>query len=247
MNHTAARARALPLCRGPGSNRDRTPYELARTSLMRIDIPEDETAAMSWTRFALIALTLAAFLVACGRVSAASGTPSLATASPTTVASASPTASPEFHPGPNSLSGRVVRLVPSGVVIEAEGREVEVNLGLVVDVWKETSVPASALEVGDDLFVNGTGGSPFVARYVYANIGRIDGVIRAIDATGMDVEVLSRTTSLHVERIDFSAYVEFGAPAAGLKVTRADLVVGRTIGAVVYRPRVGPLRATRIW
>jgi hypothetical protein len=193
-----------------------------------------------------MAFIVAAFLVACGdRLIPASGTASVSQASLTSSPSAMPTASASYVPGPNSLGGRVVRLVPSGVVVETEGREVEVSLGSVVDVWKETSVPASALEVGDDLDVNGTGGSPFVARYVHANIGRRDGVIRAIDSTGMIVERLPPKGGL--ERIDFSNYVEYLAADGTWRVTRADLVVGRTIGAVVYRPRVGPVRATRIW
>jgi len=39
--------------------------------------------------------------------------------------------------------------------------------------------------------------------------------------------------------------VEYGA--AGIKLTRSDLVVGRVIGAVIYGRPGGPLRATRIW
>ena len=202
---------------------------------------------MYWTRFALTAFIVAAFLVGGGRLILASGADSVGQAALTTSPSATPTASQGFSPGHDSLTGRVVRLVLRGVVIEAEGREVEVNLGVVVDVWKETSVPASALEVGDDLFINGTAGSPFVARYVYANIGRIDGVIRSIDATGMLIEVRLRWGGSVLQRIDFSPYIEYGAPAANLRVTRSDLVVGRTIGAVIYGRPGGPLRATRVW
>jgi hypothetical protein len=187
---------------------------------------------------ALAALIVAAFIVNGGRPP-----------SPTAAPSATPTASRPFVPGPDSVGGRVVRLVPGGIVIETEGREVDVKLESVVDVWKETFVPASALEVGDDVFANGTAGVPFVARHVDANIGRLDGVVRAIDATGLDLDVQLRWAGAPsvLTRVDFSPYIEYGAPAAGVRLTRADLVVGRTIGAVVYRPRVGPLRATRIW
>jgi hypothetical protein len=205
---------------------------------MRIDAPADETAVVRPPTSALPALIVAAVVVTCGR-------PVSVTAPP----SATPTASRPFVPGPNSVSGRVVRLVPNGVVIETDGHEVALTLGPTVEVWKETSVPASALEVGDDLFVNGTGGSPFVARSIDTNIGRLDGVIRAIDATGMLVDVQPRWAGAPPvsTRVDFSPYVEYGAPAASLRLTRADLTIGRTIGAVVYRPRIGPLRATRIW
>ena len=132
-------------------------------------------------------------------------------------------------------------------MVDSAGRQFEVDLKLVIDVWKETSVPASAIDVGDDLFINGTDSAPFVARYVYANIGRIDGVIQAIDATGMLIEVSGPYGPRGSQRIDFSPYIEYGSVDGSMKLTRADLVVGRAIGAVVYRPPVGPLRATRVW
>jgi hypothetical protein len=196
---------------------------------------------------ALLAIAATAVLVAGGRVSAASGTTSAASASPTVAPSASPTATPEFHPGSSSLSGRVVRLTPGGLVVDSAGRDVDVDLNTVVDVWKERSVPASAIDVGDDLFINGTAGSPFVATYVWSNIGRIDGVIRKIDGTGMLVEVQLRSGGSRLQRIDFSPYIEYGAPAAGLWVAPADLVVGRAVSAVIYGRPGEPLRATRIW
>ena len=195
----------------------------------------------------LLAIAVAALLVFGGRVSVASGTTSVASASPTAHASASPTATPEFHPGSSSLSGRVVRLAPGGLVVDSAGHEVDVDLKLVVDVWKETSVPASAIDIGDDLFINGTAGSPFVAKYVWANIGRIDGVIQEIDARGMLIEVRLRWGGSALQRIDFSPYIEYGSADGSVKLTRADLVVGRAIGAVIYGRPGRPLRATRIW
>lgn len=202
---------------------------------------------MNLTPVARAALIIAAPLLLGGDRSSVSADAGTAIAAPITVAtSATHATGAAFAPGATSLSGRVVRLDPNGVVIETAGREAEISLTSVIDVWKETSVPAGALEVGDDLFVNGVGGPPFAARYVYANIGRVDGVIRAIDQTGMLVDVQLRVGAVPTW-IDFSRYVEYGAPAANIRLTRADLVVGRTIGAVVYRPRLGPLRATRIW
>jgi hypothetical protein len=202
---------------------------------------------MDRASFVLVALAVTAMLVAGGRVSAASGTTPVARASPPAHSSASPTATPAFHPGSGFMSGRVIRLTPGGLVVDSAGHELDVDLTRVVDVWKETSVPASAIEVGDDLFINGTPGSPFVATYVTANIGRIDGVIRAIDPTGMLMEVRFRWGGSVLQRIDFSPYIEYGAPAAGLRVTRADLVVARLIGAVIYGRPGERLRATRIW
>lgn len=165
----------------------------------------------------------------------------LATAKP----SATPTAKPSYRPAPNSLGGRVVGFVSGGAVIESDGRRYEIDLRSVVDVWRETSVPASALEVGDDLFLNGYAGSPFVVRYVWANIGRVDGVIREVDATGMLIEQFTRAGGTVLRRIEFSRYIEYGAPDAPLDP--ADLVPGRTIGAVVYSRAGEPMRATRVW
>ncbi len=130
-------------------------------------------------------------------------------------------------------------------MIDTDGRESTVDLRQAVDVWRETSVPASEIAVGDDVFISGVLGSPFVATYVWANIGRVDGVIQAVDNTGMDVEVKLRAGGTRMQRIAFSAYVEFGAP--GIKTARADLVAGRTIGMVVYGPPTGAIRATRVW
>lgn len=192
-------------------------------------------------------LAVVASIVACGQPVPASGSNSLGEQSRTVLASPTTTASPAFNPSPNSIGGRVVRVAPTGVMVESEGRETAVDLALVLDVWKETSVPATALEVGDDLFVTGTAGSPFVARYVWANIDRINGVIREIDATGMVLEAHIRSGSTVLKRIDFSAYVEYGASDGSVKTTRADLVIGRSIGAVLYQPRSATARATRVW
>lgn len=204
---------------------------------------------MSWGMVARTALIVATPLLIGGdrRPTVAAEARPAIVAPITTAPSAAQAAAAPYAPGATSLSGRVIRLVPNGVVIEAAGREAEIRLTSVVDVWKETSVPASALEVGDDLFVSGVGGSPFVAVHVYANIGRIDGVIRAIDQTGMVIDVQLRGGAPALTRIDLSPYVEYVAAGANPVLTRADLVVGRTIGAVVYRPHLGPLRATRIW
>jgi hypothetical protein len=131
----------------------------------------------------------------------------------------------------------VVRLVPGGLVLDSAGRVIEVSFSTFVEVWKETYVAASAIEVGDDLFI--------ADGHVSANIGRIDGVIREIDATGMLVDVQLRWGGSVPRRIDFSRYIEYGA--ASIKLSREDLVVGRAISAVIYGRPGEPLRATRIW
>ena len=197
-------------------------------------------------RLVLAALSLALVVTAASVIRPSAGQTLGDAAREISSPSPAPPSSPAFQPGPNSVSGRVVRLTAGGVVLNSAGQEIEVSFRRIIDVWRETSVAPTAIQVGDDLFVNGTGGSPFLAAYISANIGRIDGVIREIDDVGMLVEVQLRSGGTTPRRIDFSPYIEYGY-AGGPKLTREDLVVGRTIGAVIYGQAGGPLRATRVW
>lgn len=195
----------------------------------------------------LLAISGTLLLAACGGVGAGAAAASAGGVPTAIPAPASAGSTPGFSPASASLSGRVVRITASGPVVDSAGREATVDMSRVVDVWKETSVLASAIEIGDDLLLNGTAGSPFIARYVWANIGRIDGVIRELDATGMRIDVQLRSGGSVLQRVDFSRYIEYGSPDATVKLTREDLVVGRAVGAVTYGRSGEPLRATRIW
>ena len=95
---------------------------------------------MSWVVAPLLGLIVAGLIVAFGRATTALGTAPAAAPSPTTQAPASPRATPEFHPGRGFVGGRVIRLIPGGVVVDSAGRQIEVSLSGIVDVWKETSV-----------------------------------------------------------------------------------------------------------
>jgi len=200
---------------------------------------------MSLVRLSLAAASLALVVMAAS-VTRSSAGERLGDAQEISSPSPVPSSSPVFRPGPNSVTGRVVRLTAGGAVLSSAGQQIEVSFSRIIDVWRETSVAPTAIEVGDDLFVSGTNGSPFVAAYIWANIGRIDGIIREIDDLGMLVEVQPRSGGTKMQRIDFSPYIEYGYNG-GPKLSRADLVVGRTIGAVIYGRPGGPLRATRIW
>jgi hypothetical protein len=200
---------------------------------------------VSLVRLALAASSLAIVVMAAS-VTRPSAGETLGDAREISSPSPVPASSPAFQPGPNFVSGRVVRLTAGGAVLNSAGQEIEVSFSRIIDVWRETSVAPAAIQVGDDLFVNGTGGSPFMAAHISANIGRIDGVIREIDDVGMLVEVQLRSGGTKMQRIDFSPYIEYGYNG-GPKLTRADLVVDRTIGAVIYGRPGGPLRATRVW
>lgn len=136
----------------------------------------DTSRAALWSgasRCTFVALTLAATIAACGRpvplplpgANSLGEAPRTASPSLLTTGSPEPSASPSYP-----LSGRVVRLVPGGMVLDAAGRQIEVSFSGIVDVWRETSVATSEIEVGDSVFINN--------GHVPANIGRVDGVIR---------------------------------------------------------------------
>jgi len=165
--------------------------------------------------------------------------------SPTPEVAQRPTASPSFEPGPASASGTVIRIEAGGVVIRDVEKELNVDLLGVRSIWKETEVAPSALEVGDELFLNGTrSGSAFQARYVWADIGRFDGILQAVVGQRLQLVRLPPSTSRF--EVELSRYVEIiwidGAPA-----TVADLVPGTNVGGVTYRPKNATPRATRIW
>jgi hypothetical protein len=205
-------------------------------------------------RFVLSSVAISLFVaVACARLTPASGIapPSTDTSDSVIAVAPSPSPTPSYSPGPDSTSGSVVRRTPTGVVLNSAGTEIDVDLRSVVDVWRETSVPASAIEIGDDLFVNGTrGASSFVARYAWANIGRLDGMIRAFDGREMLIAYQragAASTEMRVELSRYVGIVELG-PGGERPADRADLTLGRSVGMVIYRSREMPIpRATRIW
>jgi hypothetical protein len=111
-------------------------------------------------------------------------------------------------------------------------------------------VPASAIEIGDELMVNGTRGpSSFVARYAYANIGRLDGVIRSFDGRQMLIAFSGTNQGSGETRVELSRYVEMVqlAPSGERPGDKADLIPGRIVGMVIYGPPGTTPRATRIW
>src|SRR2546422_2418426 len=129
--------------------RPRPPGE--KISTMRVGL---SLAAIGLLVFAGCALTPAAGIAP----------PSSEPAAPAIATSPSASPTPSYSPGADSTSGRVVRRTTIGVVVESVGTETEVDLRSVVNVWRETSVPLTAIEIGDDLVVNGTRGpSAFVA------------------------------------------------------------------------------------
>ena len=98
-----------------------------------------------------------ALLTACASGSAALGPGAGAGAT----VSVAPSTAPAAAPARGGIGGIVTRLIPNGVVIESDGRPIEVNVASAVEVWKETSVSPSALEVGDRLYITGTPGTAF--------------------------------------------------------------------------------------
>jgi hypothetical protein len=158
-----------------------------------------------------------------------------------------PAVSPSYEPGPASASGTVIRVEAGSVIIRDADQEVIVELSGLRSVWKETEVEASSLEVGDHVDLNGTRSERvFQARYVWANIGRFDGVVQTLVGQRLDLVMLPFQPATHVLELELSQYLVL-APSDGASATLADLKPGMTIGGVMYRPRNGMPRATRIW
>jgi hypothetical protein len=157
----------------------------------------------------------------------------------------SPSPSPRFEPGPASAGGIVTRIDAHGVVVRNPDGELEVDLTDVRSVWKETEVSPLDLEIGDELFLNGfLSGATFHARYVSANIGRIDGVIRTI--VGVKLELVRLPPKTSTFQMKLSRFVDV-VSLDGSSATIADLRPGMTVGAVVYQPKNATMRATKIW
>jgi len=136
-------------------------------------------------------------------------------------------------------------VVASGVVIQTVDGELAVDLTGVRSVWKETDVSPSDLEVGDQLDLNGLRApTSFGARYVWANIGRFDGVVRAV--VGSRLELARLPPSTLTFQVELSRYLVV-VRGADIPATVADLQPGLSVGGVVYRPKSGTPRATKIW
>ena len=197
-------------------------------------------------RFAVASLVLAS-VVGC-TAAAASPTPSVQptqSAEPLRSQAASPSPSPQFAPGPSFAVGTVTRIGPDRVAIRNPDEELEVDLTRVRSVWKETEVSPAELELGDELSLNGSrDGATFRASYVWANIGRVDGVIKAI--AGAKFQLVALPPKTFTTEMELSRYVEI-VQTDGRPAMLTDLRPGMTIGAVVYRPRNSTMRATKVW
>jgi hypothetical protein len=165
---------------------------------------------------------------------------------------ASPSATPSFVPGHSFTSGTIVKidypLITVRTYEERNGASVPVlipmNVASASAVWRETWVPATALAVGDDVFVSGSGGSPFVATTIDANIGRTDGIVRGIEGDTLILASLRDGTTVFRARV--SNFVRSDS------LPLADVHIGDTISAVVYyeRDATGAIafrRITKMW
>lgn len=190
-------------------------------------------------------LVAACLVAACGAADAAA--PGRDAASEATARPGAPSATPTFVPAPAMITGKLSALGRDTLTVTTlEHGDVIVDTSGVRDVWRERSVSTSALRVGDDLSVSGASArQAFVATYIYANIGRLDGVIARIAGNDLLLRVtrngMSRTVAATLSRF-----------LRNDSVTLADVRVGDTIGSVVYYER-GPdgqiafRRITKMW
>lgn len=150
-----------------------------------------------------------------------------------------------YDPGPASASGTIKQIGAGRVVVSTAVGELEVVLARVQSIWKETEVAASDLELGDQVDLNGTRSGPiFEARHIWANIGRFDGTVSAFD--GATLDLVGHAPRADPFRIELSTYVEV-VRGNGTPATVTDIRSGMAIGGVLYRPRSGPPRATKLW
>jgi hypothetical protein len=192
-------------------------------------------------RRAVIAGLLAASMFGCTAVAAAP-TRSI---SPSQLEVMTSSSSPRYEPAPGFATGTVIRLAARGVVIQRPDGELEVDLTGVRSVWKETDVAPSELEVGDQVDLGGTRtGATFHATYVWANIGRFDGVVRAF--VGGKLELVALPPSTRTFQVELSQHLVV-VRGADAPATVADLHLGMSVGGVVYRPGNATPRATKIW
>jgi hypothetical protein len=158
---------------------------------------------------------------------------------------ARPTASPTYEPGPASATGTVTRIEADSVVLQTVEGELPVDLLGVRSIWKETQVARSDLEVGDELALNGTrSGSTFSALYIWAGIGRFDGIVRAL--VGERLQLVALPPGTRTFEVELSRYLEI-IHTDGTPATLAEIVPGTTLGGVMYRPVNATPRATKIW
>jgi hypothetical protein len=189
------------------------------------------------TRLARVALLLS-LAIAC-RVESGVPAPS-AEPSP-----ASPSPTPRYEPGQISISGIIARIDAGRVVIRNPEGEFEVDVTGLRSFWKETEVGPSDLEVGDQLDLNGVrSGQIFEARYVWANIGRFDGIVRARLGVRLELDRLPPSTGNF--EVELSRYLKIVRGSA-IPAAVADIQPGMNVGGVLYRPRTGLPRVTKLW
>ncbi|SRR5712692_5787606 len=202
-------------------------------------------------RAAWFSVAVAVVAVACSTAEASSPTHGHPLASQFLITPAprsTPLTEPSFVPGPNFTGGRVVAIDGTQLrltTFDQGGHAVDVHLDVrsVRSVWRETEVRPSAIEVGDDLMVSGVRGpDAFQAWTVWANIGRADGIVRAIDGETIVLEALPPKSVTFTAVL--SSYITREGPWR-----LSDIHPGMTVGMVVYwrRGLDGPRRITRIW
>lgn len=145
--------------------------------------------------------------------------------------------------------GEVVAKRSDGIVLSSSGaaRAIRVPPGTVV--WKEFDVTVDAIEIGDWVAVRGNplpdGTLRARSGWIWVNIGRRDGTIRAISKAQVHVE----DGHGNVRPIDLSARLDVIHAGDGSLVNGqiAGLRSGQHVGAVGLLLPSGGFRATRIW
>jgi len=160
------------------------------------------------------------------------------------------TSAPGPRPGetdPTFASGTVIARELAGLVVSYGAGQRAVRVSPATEIWKETDVDYSNVELGDTVHVSGLplADGSLQAKSIWVNIGRFDGEIQAVLPDRVSI-----LTARHQQHwtVEFSPYLEVvhpsGAPLAG---HTSALKAGQRVGGVVVRRRDGTRRATRIW
>ncbi len=163
---------------------------------------------------------------------------------------ASAVAQPNTQPDLNFAGGKVVKKTSDGVVVDGGGTVRAIRISADTAVWKEFDLKPSEVEIqlDDYLDVRGTAlpDNTLMAKQMWINIGRWDGIIDTISSTRL---VSTNPKSTKSRSIELSSKLEIVKAQDGTPLPNhlSGLTPGNSIGAVGLRLPNGELRATRIW
>ena len=152
-------------------------------------------------------------------------------------------------PDPGYAGGAVAGMSDQGLVLRTEVGTRFVRIPDGSRVWKEFDIGIADVHVGDWVDAKGTpqndGSLLAESGWIFVNIGRRDGIVRAVAEGTIAIEVETG----EVQLIELSTRLQVLDLRAGTVVAGgiSSLKPGMQIGLVGLRLPEGGFRATRIW